>query len=281
MRIGVTSDIHTDISPANRRIVKYLADAAERAELDVLVICGDISPSIMTLSKTLSAFRHIDSACKKLFVAGNHDIWLVSVNSDVTSHGKYSLITAICSEYGFHHLGVCPVVLGKVGFCGTIGWYDYSYKQDKYPISEQSYTRKTLGGHIWNDVNYAKWNDSDPEIAKQFEEELQAQIDSVRDRVSRIIVATHHIPFREYVTYRDKLPWDFFSAFMGSVGLGDICFNEPLVTHAFFGHTHTEFFEEVNGIQAVCSPVGYLTDPPDNLREYAKSRLKIIDLPES
>ncbi len=278
MRIGVTSDIHTDISPANGQIVKYLADEARRAELDVLVICGDISPDIMALSKTLSAFQNIGQRCKKLFVAGNHDIWLTRLKNIATSHDKYTLITAICKEHGFHHLEHSPVVLGQVGFCGTIGWYDYSYKQNKYPISEKSYMRKTLAGSVWNDVNYVKWDGSDPEIARQFERELQEQIDSIRDRVSQIIVATHHVPFRECVVYRDQLPWDFFSAFMGSAGLGRICSDEPLVTHALFGHTHSEFFEMVNGVQAVCSPVGYLTDPPSDLREYARSRLRIIDL---
>ncbi len=138
--------------------------------------------------------------------------------------------------------------------------------------------RKTLRGSVWNDVNYARWDGSDPEIAKLFEEELQEQIDSIRGQVSRIIVATHHLPFRECVLYRDELPWDFFSAFMGSEGLGQICVNEPLVTHALFGHTHGEFFETIRGVWAVCSPVGYLNDPPRGLKEYAQRRLKIIEL---
>lgn len=278
MRIGVTSDIHTGFSTANNKIIKHLADAARHADLDVFVICGDISPDIMSLSRTLSEFNHIGANCKKLFVAGNHDIWLVGLNKNITSHDKYTLITAICKENGFHHLGDSPFVLGDMGFCGTIGWYDYSYKRDKYSIPERSYMRKTFAGSVWNDVNYARWDTSDPEVAKRFEKELQEQIDSIKDQVLRIIIATHHVPFRECVIYRDSLPWDFFSAFMGSVGLGDICFKEPMVTHALFGHTHAEFFKKVNGIQAVCSPVGYLTDPPKDLREYARSRIKIIAL---
>jgi predicted phosphohydrolase len=141
MRIGLISDIHTDISPANRKIVKHIADVARQAELDAFVICGDISPDIMTLSKTLSAFHNIGTNCKKLFVAGNHDIWLVGMSKRVNSHDKYSLITAVCEECEFHHLGDSPVVVGEVGFCGTIGWYDYSYKRDKYRIQEESYMR--------------------------------------------------------------------------------------------------------------------------------------------
>lgn len=278
MRIGVTSDIHTDISAANGEVARHLAHIAGRAELDALIICGDISPDIMVLSRTLSAFHHMDPKCKKMFVAGNHDIWLIGMKKEVTSHDKYSLITAICDEYGFHHLGDSPVVIGEVGFCGTIGWYDYSYKVDKYNIPEESYMEKTLSGAVWNDVNYARWNGSDPEIARKFEMELQEQIDSIKDNVSQIVVATHHIPFKECVLYRNRLPWDFFSAFMGSPGLGDICVNEPKVTHALFGHTHSDFFDTIRGVLAICSPIGYLTKPPRNLRKYVQNKLKIIEL---
>jgi hypothetical protein len=74
---------------------------------------------------------------------------------------------------------------------------------------------------------------------------------------------------------------------MGSAGLGEICLKEPLVTHALFGHTHTEFYKEIKAqdsseltrkVVAVCSPIGYLTEPPKDLKEYAKNRLKIIEL---
>ena len=256
MRIGVTSDIHTDISPANLKSVEYLADEVRRAELDVFVICGDVSPSIRVFSETFLAFRDAGAKCKKLFVAGNHDIWLIGSNSIRTSHEKYSLITAICKEYGFHHLGDSPLVLDRVGFCGTIGWYDYSYRKEIYSIPERSYARKLFRGSVWNDANYARWDSPDPEIASRFEDELQAQIDSIRDQVSQIVVVTHHVPFQECVVYRGTLPWDFFSAFMGSEGLGKICLSEPLVTHTFFGHTHFEFFKKVDSIMAVCSPIG-------------------------
>jgi len=288
MRIGITSDIHTDFSPSNHQIVDHLVDVAKHADLDILIICGDISPNIYTFTQTLSSFH--DIKCKKLFVAGNHDIWVAGNTDRITSYQKYSLITKICEEIGFHHLGNSPFIAENVGFCGTIGWYDYTYKSDKYAISDSNYEKKVYQGNVWNDVNFAKWKLSDQKVSARFEADLQDQINSIKDKVSRIIVATHHVPFRECVKYRDELPWDFFSAFMGSYGLGRICFNEPLVTHALFGHTHFGFFQEISpkgytnlarpNIQAVCSPIGYLTDPPDDLRQYAKEMLRIIYLSE-
>ena len=276
MRIGLTSDIHTDFSSANRKIVEHIVDVIGKANPDVFIICGDISPDVITLSKTLLAFHDLDA--KKLFIAGNHDIWIANGKKKVSSSDKYSLITKVCKECGFHHLGSSPLIIDRVGFCGTIGWYDYSYRIDKYSIPESSYMKKTFGNSVWNDVNYARWNATDIKVAHHFENELKNQIDLVRDQVSQVVVVTHHVPFRECVFYRNELPWDFFSAFMGSQGLGEICHADPIITHAFFGHTHTEYNTKVKNVQAVCSPIGYLTDPPNDLHKYAQSRIKIIDL---
>ena len=280
MRIGVTSDIHADVSEANQQIADLVAAAALESDLDVLAVCGDISPDIMTFSKTLTSLSKLDPKCKKLFVAGNHDIWLPGTNKSITSYDKYSLITKVCSEHGFHHLGSSPLIIGEVAFCGTIGWYDYSFRNSRFQIPLMFYEGKTFGSSIWNDVNYARWNASDQEVEHRFETELRHQIASVRNSVSRIVVATHHVPFRECVTYKEKLPGDFFCAFMGSDGLGQICADEPLVTHVFFGHSHSPCVKQIGRIEAVCSPVGYLTDPPNDLQEYARSRLQIVELPE-
>lgn len=282
MRIGITSDIHSDFSPSNRQIVNHLVDVANESKLDVLTICGDVSSNIYTFTETLSAFHNIP--CKKLFISGNHDIWVG--NSEITSHNKYRLITKICDEIGFHHLGDSPYIIDKIAFCGTIGWYDYSYKNDKFEIQDSVYEKKIFQGSIWSDANFARWQLSDKEATMKFSDDLQSQINSVKDKVSRIITVTHHVPFRECVRYKNELPNDFFSAFMGSQILGQVCFNEPLVTHSFFGHTHIEYLKEVSpekytdlarsSILAVCSPIGYLTDPPTDLRQYAQKMLKII-----
>ena len=275
MRIGVTSDIHTDITTANRWIVKHLVNAAHEASLDVLVICGDVSPNLLELSRALLAFQELD--CKKLFVAGNHDIWVFEKN--VTSEQKYKIIDDICLECDFHHLGKEAFVIGQVGFCGTIGWYDYSFKLEKYEFSESQYARKRLYNSVWNDVVYAKWDCSDKELAHRFEMELQSQIDSIKDEVSHIAVVTHHLPFQESVIYRGELPWDFFSAFMGSKGLGKICVNEPLVKYALFGHSHFKSHQQINGITAICSPVGYLFNKTKKiLPQYARDQLTVFEI---
>jgi putative phosphoesterase len=278
MKIGVTSDLHTDVTPLNQRILPHIIEAAERADLDIFILAGDLSPDLFEFAGILAKFAESSVNCPKLFVPGNHDIWVVRF-PDATSEQKYRAITRICDEYDFHHLGPKPFVRDCVGFCGTIGWYDYSFRHQAHNISTQRYASKRLYGSIWNDLNYAKWGETDSEVAHRFEVELQHQIDAVRSSVSQIIVTTHHVPFQECVTYRGKLPADFFSAFMGSVGLGDICRNEPLVTHAIFGHTHTPMQRRVGDVTAICSPIGYLYGmPAQGLAAYAEERLTCFEI---
>lgn len=269
MKIGLISDLHTDVTPLNKALVPYLIDAVKAAALDILVIAGDLARHLVQLSETLNAFQLADLACEKLFVPGNHDIWAIET-SDVTSEQKCDIISQICYECGFHPLMDNPFVTEQVAFCGTIGWYDYSFAPDGYDFSESQYAEKALMGAVWNDKRYAKWSDSDLVLTRRFETELEAQIASVRDDVRRIIVVTHHVPFRECIRYRGKLPWDFFRAFMGSKGIGACCLREPLVTHALFGHDHRSVDMQLQRVRALCAPVGYLYEKPAiGLKAYA------------
>ena len=269
MKIGLISDLHTDVTPANKQLIPHLIDAVKAAELDVLVLAGDLARHLVQLSETLNAFQLADLACETLFVPGNHDIWAIET-ANVTSEQKCGIISELCRECDFHPLMDIPFVKEQIGFCGTIGWYDYSFAPEDYDFSEAQYAEKELMGAVWNDKRYAKWADTDPVVAGRFEAELETQIASVRDDVSRIIVVTHHVPFRECIRYRGELPWDFFRAFMGSKRLGTQCLQEPLVTHALFGHTHRVLDMQIGSVQAISAPVGYLHEEPAiGLQAYA------------
>lgn len=273
MKIGLISDLHIDASPLNKQILPYIVDAAEEANLDLFVLAGDLSPNLLELAKILAAFTESSLTCPKLFVPGNHDIW-VTRHPHVTSQQKYCAIEKVCYECGFHPLSADPLVVNDIGFCGTIGWYDYSFRRESYKISIERYAAKQLFGAVWNDLKYAKWGTDDVEVAHRFENELQSQINTIKDSVLRIVVITHHVPFQACVRYRGKLSWDFFSAFMGSQGLGEICQKETLVTHALFGHSHFRFHQQIGDVTAICSPVGYLYEmPAQSLPAYAQERL--------
>ena len=278
MKIGLISDLHTDVTPLNKVLVPHLIEAVKAARLDVLVLAGDIARHLVQLSEILDAFQRADLACEKLFVPGNHDIWAIET-PDVTSERKCEIISTLCYECGFHPLMDRPFIKAQIGFCGTIGWYDYSFAPDGYDFSDAQYAEKELMGAVWNDKRYAKWADTDRVVARRFETALNAQIASVRDEVSQIIVVTHHVPFRKCIQYRDELPWDFFRAFMGSSGLGAYCLDEPLVTHALFGHTHRAVNRQIRSVRAICAPVGYLHEKPTvDLQTYAAQCLTCFEV---
>ena len=278
MKVGLISDLHTDVTPLNKQLVPHLIDAVKAAELDVLVMAGDLARHLVQLSETLNAFQLADLACEKLFVPGNHDIWAIET-PDVTSEQKCSIISELCRECDFHPLMDVPLVKEKIGFCGTIGWYDYSFAPENYDFSDAQYAEKELMGAVWNDKRYAKWSDTDRAVARRFETELQTQIATIRDDVSRIIVVTHHVPFRECIRYRGELPWDFFRAFMGSKRLGEQCLQEPLVTHALFGHTHRALDMQIRSVRAISAPIGYLHEKPTmELQTYAAQCLACFNV---
>ena len=278
MRIAVTSDLHTDVTPTNRELVPHLVQVCQDAAADVLLICGDVSPHLEELGQVLAAFNEGLPNCRKLFVAGNHDIWIQETSPDLSSMWKYARITHLCAQHGFHHLGSAPFVTNEVGFCGTIGWYDYSFRRESYGLSEEQYARKHYQGSFWNDLFYAHWGESDPQVARRFEKVLLEQIEAVRPESKQIIVATHHVPFHQFVVYRGELSWDYFNAFMGSQGLGDICLSESLVTHVIFGHTHFPMAKHIGGVIAICSPVDYLYKPPADLLEYARRCVTFVTI---
>lgn len=278
MKIGLISDLHVDAASLNKQIIPHIVEAAEGANLDLFVLAGDLSANLLELAKVLAEFSESSLACPKLFVPGNHDIW-VTESPHVTSQQKYAAIEKVCRECGFHPLTADPLVVHDVGFCGTIGWYDYSFRNESHKISVERYAAKQLLGSVWNDLKYAKWEVDDVEVAHRFEKELQNQINTIKDSVHRIVVITHHVPFQQCVRYRGKLPWDYFSAFMGSQGLGEICQKEKLVSHALYGHSHFPFNQQIGDVTAICSPVGYLYEPPkQGLAAYAQDRLAHFEI---
>ena len=278
MKIGLVSDLHTDATQANKDLIPFLISAIEDAELDAFILAGDIASSLTEFYDILDQFNQKQLECLKLFVPGNHDIW-VNKNGGMTSTQKCGIISEICQDHDFYSLIDKPYIKDNIGFCGTIGWYDYSFAPKEFNLSIEQYEKKQLNGRIWSDKQYAKWEDTDQAIAKKFEDQLSTHIASIGDKVERIVVVSHHVPFQQCMRYRGDLSWDYFHAFMGSEGIGEICLKESLITHVFFGHLHETVDQVINNLRVVCSPVGYLHEfPPDGLQIYANKCLTCINL---
>ena len=282
MRIACLTDFHIDYGPLNREALPYLAVEIEKAAPDVVAIAGDIATNLNSLAVTLKALSGF--ARTNVFVPGNHDVWCrigEGPKKPGCSRRRYERDLAEASERGgFHYLPSHPLIVNGVGFAGTIGWYDYSFRRPDLDdrITLDHYRSKQYGSHQWYDVVCADWGASDEEVAQSMEADLARDLDTLtREHAQAIVCVTHHVPFRNCVEYKGFVGWDFFSAYMGSEGLGRIMLDRPSVRLALFGHTHTIYDTQVKHIRCVCPPVGYLRKPTE-VAKAARRGVAVVDL---
>ena len=285
IKIAYTSDLHVDYSNENRELVARLSESTTAAKPDVLILGGDIAASPTDFGWALGCFAGLK--CRKLVVAGNHDIWIES-KSDILngkdSGAKYrQILPQIAKDNDFEFLHNKVVVIEGVGFAGCMGWFDYSFRNHKFDDStplEQYRVGKWQSpssgkNFLWNDIQYVWWlkdlsakmsgfsrNDlclSDNEIATLMAKSLSQQLDQLaRESVRQIVVITHFVPNRELLDYRDSIPHDYFNAYHGSVEIERVIRSDSKISQVFFGHSHVAKDFTIDGIRYVSRPVGYL-----------------------
>ncbi len=292
MKIAFISDLHVDISPESFKLIDHIIGRLLAIKPDMFIVAGDIAANTQKFEKTLNKFSSL--SCKKLLVAGNHDIWIDSPSSlkrGIHSEIKYrEILPQICKRNDFLYLGLEPHLIDGIGFAGTIGWYDYTLRNKKYDsrFSIETYRNKQYNEKLtWSDRNFAYWMNgsgkrrkSDEEVAQEMEDSLQKQISSLNHQgADKIIVVTHHVPFSKMLFYPNRLPFDFFSAFMGSEGLGNIILGERTVTHTICGHSHTKNSLKIGHVQAMKSPLGYPSEwRTGNTNKLINKRLSYFEI---
>jgi Icc-related predicted phosphoesterase len=290
MKIAFISDLHVDRLPEPSHITGAIRDRLLKIEPDVFIIAGDIAARTQLFEKTLGVFSELP--CDKLLVPGNHDIWVetTSLEKGIHSGIKYNeIIPQICSRNNFIVLGQNPHTINGAGFAGTIGWYDYTLRNKKYDhlFSIETYRKKKFDNRFtWNDLNFAHWINThnkrkkDEVVAREMEASLENQIQTLRHRkTAEIVVVTHHLPFQEMVLHPNRLPFDFFSAYMGSEGLGRKILNESCVKYVICGHSHIKSSLTLNNLQAMKSPLGYPREwKTRNINKLIEDRLSCIEI---
>jgi Icc-related predicted phosphoesterase len=273
VRIALTSDLHVEHHP---EVIGLVAERVRAAGgVDVLIVAGDVSSDLGSLERSLAELR--GTARHAVFVPGNHDLWCL--RDSPSSRARYEeAIPRAVRAAGFHPLGAEPVALDGVAFAGVTGWYDYTLRNPEMDqtFTPDDYRRGAWGRLRWNDKARIDWPGDDgaplDDVAicaaqvASLERQLAACEEPGRSTRSTVVV-THHLPFRELVTSRGELPWDFLNGFMGSARLGDAIRRSPSVRLACAGHTHYRKQASIEGaggaIRVEVSPVGYP-------REYAR-----------
>lgn len=233
-----TSDLHFDHGASGRRAVEALGAelAATAGSDDVLLLGGDLGNSDETVRGCLACFREFPG--RMLGVAGNHDIW---VEPGESSWDRYRRLSDLFAAARVHPLEDEPIVLGGIGFAGSMGWYDYSFRDD-IGVPYQCYVDKTLpsSGVTWGDVRYAHWGMRDEAFTEWQLERLGRHLDSLSG-CAEVVVLTHHVATRRLLVQpRALVPthWRFLNAFLGSDQFATLLGGCSNVTEVINGHIH-------------------------------------------
>ncbi len=274
VKIAAISDLHILPNENDYRFLNCIKEKVDEISPDIFVIAGDISDSLEVVSKSLEILKKTE--CSRLYVPGNHDIWFED-GSGPSSLEKYTKsLNEICEKNEFAYLPNSIFVDDKVAFVGSIGWYDYSFRRPELEISEKNYIEKEYHDAVWYDLFKIDWNYSDIEATDLFNRKLEYDLKTLSDEISQIIYISHHLPFRELTVYKDRLPWDFYSAFMGSVSTGKILLNDKRVVLSISGHSHVRNMISLGHLTAIVVPVGYCRPSVEDLDEFVNRSVATI-----
>jgi 3',5'-cyclic AMP phosphodiesterase CpdA len=239
----ITSDLHYGANKRGDLATARLAQHALEHPADALLIGGDIGEGVENIARCLALFQGFEGL--KLAVPGNHDVW--TKDEDHAPHDASwtlheEVLPQVFAQHGFHPLHLSPARLGGLVFVGSMGWYDYSFRDD-IGIDLPHYQSKTPPWSlwpIWNDARYARFPFDDPALVELLHERLRAQLDHL-DPAAQVVALVHHVVTKELLVHpRWMVPkeWRYANAFLGAERLGELLTGDPRVSQVFCGHIH-------------------------------------------
>lgn len=260
VRLLVTSDLHVDHG-RSRSLADAVIAEINTLRFDVLLVVGDTATSRGdALERGLAGFTHPGP---KLVTLGNHELW--SPDGDTLELCEKTLPARLQAAGGWHCLDVAPVVIGGVGFAGSVGWYDYSFAPAHIGVPRRFYEAKIAPGsaayytahrHLldpdhdippaahdiiarWNDGRYVRWpaGFTDTDFCDRLLARLDEHLQSLSD-CHRVVAAVHHLPHRALLPPPSTPGWDFAKAYLGTHRFAEVIARHANVTHVFSGHSH-------------------------------------------
>ncbi|MEO1270233.1 MAG: metallophosphoesterase, partial [Myxococcota bacterium] len=215
---------------------------------DALILVGDLGHDPDSLHRLLDLFS--DTRGPTLAVPGNHDVWLTGWEDHTDSSWELHehLLPEAFQAHGVHPLHLKPFTLTsdddgeQVTFVGSMGWYDYSFRDD-IGIELEAYQTKTppwSSFPIWNDARFARFDQDDVALTRLLNTRLAQQLHDTPEQTP-VVAAIHHLTSRRLLVQpREMVPkrWRYANAFLGADCLGDTLVADPRVTQVFCGHIH-------------------------------------------
>ena len=290
MKILVTADLHYDI-PRSREAARRLARQACDRGGDALVLVGDTAGADLDLMREALAL-FADYPGRKLLVPGNHCLWCRGEESSIDRYER--ILPELAAEEGFRLLDHEPVLLEAVGLVGSVGWYDYSFREESLGIPEGFYRAKVAPGAAeylgqvpellerhsdrlterhrsmgvrWMDGVNIKLPLSDEEFVEHLAEKLRTQLRDLSRRARTIVAFLHHLPFDALVPRGRPDRFAFAAAYMGAERFGQVLLECRKVSHVYCGHSHWRRRLRVGHVNVV--NVG---------STYTDKRLEVLDL---
>jgi 3',5'-cyclic AMP phosphodiesterase CpdA len=282
MRLAFTADLHWGQRAEGDAATQALAAFLRAEPPDVLVLAGDVGTEDH-FAGCLALFADLPG--RKALVPGNHDVWVRDGDPRGDSLQLYrDYLPRVAEQHGFHYLDSGPLFLpeANLALAGSMNWYDYSWALPAlryFPDAEDRLRTKRFSRGRHNDANYVRWPLDDAGFTREVVTALEGHLDEARRRAGRVIVVTHHPPFRgmsfprpawrrlgRTLSLRSRAllgrlcpgvaqqPWviDSFlwDAFAGNAALEDLLRrHDGAVPFAFCGHTHRANHGRLAGIR--------------------------------
>ncbi|WP_042460710.1 metallophosphoesterase [Neobacillus dielmonensis] len=267
MRIAVLSDIHEGLNRKNTQtdLMGLLHKWMAAHMPDVFIIGGDMTAGPEKSLALLNQLQQYSPRTKFLFVHGNHDIY----HED--SKAAHELLLQFPGN-----LGNGPVELNDDWVViGEGGWYDYSFGIPGF--TEEQFSNGTYQDFTWPDKIYAHWPGADREQTDRYILKLENWLSEYHGK--NIILVTHFVPLSQFVLYKDDPKWDFFNAMQGSFRFGELALKYGVKKY-IFGHIHTRYHEQIEGMEIICNPLGYYPHEwsHQTAEEEIFSTIKIIEI---
>lgn len=248
MKVGILSDIHTDVNfREGNRVEDAIVRNIKSNAIDILVIAGDVSADYKYTLNVLNELEQKTST-KIVFVPGNHDIW----NKNYSNKKTLDIYKQLQDFQG--NLSRESIIVGDWAFVGDIGWYDYSFGANEYSIDEFS---KGMGFHRqWQDKVFVNWGKSDIDMNEFFYNKLKEQLEMVKDK--KIILVTHMVIHEAFIVPETREMWKYFNGFLGSNKYISLI-EEYNIKYAIMGHVHYRRTKKIEDVEFICNCLNYRT----------------------
>lgn len=245
MKISILSDIHVDeqfieSDPIEDALVKVLNEEKP----NYLIIAGDIANDYRKSLEILYLLEK-KTETKILFVPGNHDLW----NKENDKENTNEIYLELKKFKG--NLSNGPAIIGDWAIVGDVGWYDYSFADERYSLEQLS-----VGNDFnrnWKDKKYINWEKDDISVTKWFKEKLNQQIDDLKDK--NIILVTHVVT-HEIFTVKNREMWKYFNAYLGTKNYDEL-YKKENVKYVIMGHVHYRKKVMIDEKLFICNCLNY------------------------